>query len=97
TVLAASSPVEAIDLAKTHADKIHLLMSDVVMPEMNGRDLAGQILSFYPGIRLLFMSGYTSNVIAHQGVLDDGVAFIQKPFSMADMTEKVREVLDKSC
>jgi len=68
----------------------------VVMPEMNGRDLAGKITELYPDIRLLFMSGYTSNVIAHHGVLDDGVAFIQKPFSMADMTEKVRNVLDKA-
>ncbi|MCF8114749.1 MAG: PAS domain S-box protein [Desulfotignum sp.] len=94
TVLAAASPDEAIRLAKDYTGKIHLLMSDVVLPEMNGRDLAGQIVHLYPGIRLLFMSGYTANVIAHHGVLDDGVAFIQKPFSMADMTEKVREVLD---
>jgi PAS domain S-box-containing protein len=69
-------------------------LRDVVMPEMNGRDLAAQITDLYPDIRLLFMSGYTANVIAHRGVLDDGVAFIQKPFSMADMTVKVREVLD---
>ena len=94
SVLPAATPGEAIDLAKTHADKIHLLMSDVVMPEMNGRDLAGQITALYPDIRLLFMSGYTADVIAHHGVLDDGVAFIQKPFSMADMTAKVRDVLD---
>jgi PAS domain S-box-containing protein len=94
SVLPAATPGEAIDLAKTHADKIHLLMTDVVMPEMNGRDLAGQLIPLYPEIKLLFMSGYTANVIAHQGELDDGVAFIQKPFSMADMTEKVREVLD---
>jgi two-component system, cell cycle sensor histidine kinase and response regulator CckA len=65
------------------------------MPEMNGRDLAEQIITLYPDIRLLFMSGYTANVIAHHGVLDDGVAFIQKPFSMVDMTFKVREVLDR--
>ncbi len=94
SVLSAATPAEAIDLAKAHADKIHLLMSDVVMPEMNGRDLAGQITALYPEIKLLFMSGYTADVIAHQGILDDGVTFIQKPFSMADMTEKVREVLD---
>ncbi|MCA1793579.1 MAG: PAS domain S-box protein [Desulfobacteraceae bacterium] len=94
SVLSAATPVEAVDLAKTHADKIHLLMTDVIMPEMNGRDLAGQITARYPDIGLLFMSGYTSNVIAHHGVLDDGVAFIQKPFSMAEMTAKVREVLD---
>jgi len=96
SVLPAATPGAAIALAKTHADKIHLLMSDVVMPEMNGRDLAGQITALYPDIRLLFMSGYTANVIAHHGVLDQGVAFIQKPFSMVDMTEKVREVLDKT-
>ncbi|MFO7913028.1 MAG: ATP-binding protein [Desulfotignum sp.] len=96
SVLPAATPGEAIDLAKTHSDKIHLLMTDVVMPEMNGRDLAGQLKPLYPEIKLLFMSGYTANVIAHHGVLDDGVAFIQKPFSMADMTEKVREVLDNA-
>jgi FixJ family two-component response regulator len=73
---------------------IDQLITDVIMPEMNGRELAGQMTGLYPDIRLLFMSGYTANVIAHQGVLEKGVAFIQKPFSMADMTEKVREVLD---
>ena len=64
------------------------------MPGMNGRDLAGHLTTLYPDIKLLFMSGYTANVIAHQGVLDEGVAFIQKPFSMADVAEKLREVLD---
>jgi CheY-like chemotaxis protein len=97
TVLPAATPGEAIDFANTHADKIHLLMTDVVMPEMNGRDLAGKLIPLYPEVKVLFMSGYTANVIAHHGVLDHGVAFIQKPFSMADMTAKVREVLDKSC
>ena len=93
-ILSAATPTKAIDMANAHADKIHLLMTDVVMPEMNGRNLSGKITDLYPDIRLLFMSGYTANVIAHQGVLDDGVAFIQKPFSMADLAEKVREVLD---
>ena len=59
-----------------------------------GQDLAGQITTIYPDTRHLFMSGYTAEVIVHQGILDDGVAFIQKPFSMAGMTEKVRDVLD---
>jgi CheY-like chemotaxis protein len=94
SVLSAASPSEAVEKATNHSGSIDLLMTDVVMPEMHGRDLAGQITELYPGIRYLFMSGYTANIIAHQGVLDDGVAFIQKPFSMADMTEKVREVLD---
>jgi len=93
-VLFAATPVEAVEKATHHLGPIDMLMTDVVMPEMNGRDLAAQITALYPGIRLLFMSGYTANVIAHHGVLDDGVAFIQKPFSMAEMTEKVRVVLD---
>jgi signal transduction histidine kinase/DNA-binding response OmpR family regulator len=92
-VLTASSPGEALRQAREHTGPIHLLMTDVVMPEMNGRDLAEKITALYPGIRRLFMSGYTANVIAHQGVLDDGVAFIQKPFAMADMAVKLREVL----
>jgi PAS domain S-box-containing protein len=94
SVLPAATPGEAIDLAKTHADKIHFLMTDVVMPEMNGRDMAKHLTALYPDIKLLFMSGYTTNVIAHQGVLDKKVAFIQKPFSMKELAEKVREVLD---
>jgi CheY-like chemotaxis protein len=94
SVLSAATPAEAIDMAGNNADKIHLLMTDVVMPGMNGRDLARRLTALYPDIRLLFMSGYTANVIAHQGVLDEGVAFIQKPFSMKDLADKLREVLD---
>ena len=82
TVLPVATPAEAVEKAKNHSGAIDLLMSDVVMPEMNGRDLAVQITALYPDIRLLFMSGYTANVIAHHGVLDHGVAFIQKPFSI---------------
>jgi YesN/AraC family two-component response regulator len=82
-------------MAGNHADKIHLLMTDVVMPGMNGRDLARRLTALYPDIKLLFMSGYTANVIAHQGVLDEGVAFLQKPFSMKDLADKLRGVLDQ--
>jgi YesN/AraC family two-component response regulator len=60
---------------------------------MNGRDLAQKISALYPGIKLLFMSGYTANVIAHHGVLDDGVHFLQKPFSLNDLSEKVKDIL----
>jgi PAS domain S-box-containing protein len=95
-VLSAATPTEAVEKAKNHSGPIDMLMTDVVMPEMNGRDLSGKITDLYPGIRLLFMSGYTANVIAHHGVLDDGLAFIQKPFSMAEMAAKIREVLDKT-
>ncbi len=93
-VLPAATPGEAIRLAREHAGEIHLLMTDVVMPEMNGRDLAKNLLSLYPNIKRLFMSGYTANVIAHHGVLDAGVHFIQKPFSINDFAGKIREVLD---
>jgi PAS domain S-box-containing protein len=93
TVLAASTPGEAIRLAREHAGKIDLLMTDVVMPEMNGRDLANKLLSLYPHLNRLFMSGYTADVIASHGVLDEGVNFIQKPFSMQSLAAKVREVL----
>jgi signal transduction histidine kinase/ActR/RegA family two-component response regulator len=93
TVLPAVSPGEAIRLALEHAGEIHLLMTDVVMPEMNGRDLARNLLSLYPDLKRLFMSGYTANVIAHHGVLDEGVQFIQKPFTMQDLAAKIRNVL----
>ena len=95
-VLPANTPGEAIDLAHEHAGEIHLLMTDVVMPEMNGHDLARSLLSICPTLKRLFMSGYTANVIAHHGVLDDGVQFIQKPFTMQDLAAKVRQVLDET-
>ena len=69
-------------------------MTDVVMPEMNGRDLAKKITALFPKIKLLFMSGYSANVITQQGVLNDGVAFIEKPFSMNELAEKIRRVID---
>jgi two-component system, cell cycle sensor histidine kinase and response regulator CckA len=94
-VLIAATPGEAIRLAAEHAGQIHLLMTDVVMPEMNGRDLAKRLLSLYPNLKRLFMSGYTANVIAHQGILEEGMHFIQKPFTMKELAAKVREVLDR--
>lgn len=94
TVLPAGSPGEAIRLAREHSGEIDLLVSDVVMPEMNGRDLARNILSLYPEAKRLFMSGYTADVIAHQGVLNEGVNFIQKPFSKIELTSSIRRVLD---
>ncbi|MFN2358601.1 MAG: ABC transporter substrate-binding protein, partial [Desulfotignum sp.] len=96
TIITAASPSRAMEMAHSHAGQIHLVITDVVMPEMNGRDLAEKLSALYPDINILFMSGYTADVIAHQGILDDGVAFIQKPFSMADLGEKVRAVLDKA-
>ncbi|MBM4200525.1 MAG: response regulator, partial [Gammaproteobacteria bacterium] len=96
TVIAAGTPGEAIRLAREHTGPIHLLMTDVVMPEMNGRDLARNLLSIHPGIKRIFMSGYTANVIAHHGVLDEGVHFIQKPISMKGLAAHVREALHRA-
>jgi len=94
-VLEASSPNEAIALAKEHPGEVHLLITDVVMPEMNGRDLAEKLRTDYPKLKVLFMSGYPANVIAHHGLLEVGVNFIQKPFSSRDLAVKVRETLGK--
>ncbi|MEI7892797.1 MAG: ATP-binding protein [Myxococcales bacterium] len=93
-VLAAGSPGEGIRVASEHAGKVHLLLTDVVMPEMNGRDLAKKLMSQHPGLKSLFMSGYTADVLAHHGVLDEGFQFIRKPFSTRDLSVKVREALD---
>jgi PAS domain S-box-containing protein len=93
TVLAAGSPREAIELAKKYTNEIHLLMTDVVMPEMSGRDLLEKLKASQPGLKCLFMSGYTANVIAHHGVLDEGVHFLQKPFSRRALATKIREAL----
>lgn len=92
-VIAASTPGEAIQLATRHTGKIDLLITDVIMPEMNGRELSSQIMPLQPTIKLLFMSGYTAETIAHQGVLEDGVHFLQKPFLIQDLAARVRETL----
>ena len=89
----AATPGEAIRVAAEYAAEIQLLITDVVMPEMTGRDLAKRIGVLNPAIRHLYMSGYTSDVIARQGVLDAGIHYIQKPFSMPDLAAKVREAL----
>jgi len=94
-VLAVGTPGEAIRIAAQHASEIRLVITDVVMPVMNGRELAEQLQSRYPGIKIMFMSGYTADVIAHRGVLDEDVNFIQKPFSMRDLAIKVRAALVK--
>ncbi len=85
---------EVMALAKEHTDNIDLLITDVVMPGINGRNLSDRLQALYPGLKTLFMSGYTANVIAHHGVLDEGVNFVQKPFSRKDLAAKVRAALD---
>ena len=93
TVLAASTPGEALREAKDHGAEIKLLITDVVMPEMNGRDLVKLISNITPGLKYLFTSGYTADVIAHRGVLEEDLHFLQKPFSLKDLAAKVHEVL----
>jgi PAS domain S-box-containing protein len=93
-VLVASTPKEAIQVAVEHSGEIHLLLTDVVMPELNGRDLASKLSLTFPHLKKLYMSGYTANVIAHHGVLNEGVLFIQKPFSKNDLARWVRAALD---
>jgi CheY-like chemotaxis protein len=95
-VIIAGTPGEAIRLAQEHGGQINLLMTDVIMPEMNGSDLARSLLFLFPDIKLLFMSGYTANVITHNGVLDEGVNFIQKPFARKDLAIKIREIFSQT-
>ena len=94
TVLTANTPGEAMRPGQRRiTGEIHLLMTDVVMPEMNGRELAKKSLSIYPDLKHLFMSGYTADVIAHHGVLETGVNFIQKPFTIKSLAARIREAI----
>lgn len=93
-VLVAGTPGEALELCEHHADTIDLLVTDVIMPKMNGRQLAEAVCHQRPGVRVLFISGYTDDVILPHGVLEDGVSFLQKPLTPDALTRKVRQVLD---
>jgi two-component system, cell cycle sensor histidine kinase and response regulator CckA len=94
TVLVAATPDEAIRLARAHAGEIHLLVTDMIMPKMNGLELAGKVLAVHPKLKCLFMSGYTADVVSQDGIVENGTHFIQKPFSRDELCVKVREVLD---
>jgi signal transduction histidine kinase len=93
-VLIARNPGEALSVSEHHPTKVHLLLTDVVMPKLNGRQVAERIRAMRPDIRVLFMSGYTGDAILHHGVLNAGVAFLQKPIAPDSLMRKVREVLD---
>jgi CheY-like chemotaxis protein len=93
TVLAAPSPGEALRLAQEHPGDIHLVVTDVVMPEMSGRELWQRIHALRPRTKCLFMSGYTADAIVRHGVLDEGIRFIQKPFSRQELAAGLREAL----
>jgi CheY-like chemotaxis protein len=94
SVLIASTPGEALRACKQYQGEIDLIVTDVVMPQMSGGELAARLAELRPGTPILFMSGYADDAIGHRGVLDDGIAFLQKPFSGEALARKVREVLD---
>ena len=94
-VLEASCVEDALVLCKDCREPIHMVLTDVVMPEMSGPQLAEQLLFLHPQLKVLYMSGYTDNAIVHYGMLKDGVSYIQKPFTIDGLARKMREVLDK--
>ena len=94
TVLSSRNPLVALSIAQQYQGQIDLLMTDVVMPQMNGRELRDRITALRPGIKALFMSGYSADLIANHGIIDESIQFLQKPFSVKAMAAKVREVLD---
>jgi DNA-binding response OmpR family regulator len=93
-VIEAADGAVAMQIAVAHEGVIHLLLTDVIMPGMNGRELAQRISEIRPNVKVLYMSGYTENVIGQDGTLDAGVRLLQKPFNLRDLKSKVREVLD---
>jgi two-component system cell cycle sensor histidine kinase/response regulator CckA len=95
-VLEAADGGAALLICESHKEGIHLLLTDVVMPEMSGPELADRLAQLRPETKVLFMSGYTDDTIVHQGVLDEGTPFIQKPFAPDDLARKVKEMLGRS-
>jgi CheY-like chemotaxis protein len=94
TVLQAGDGPSALELLRRHSGKLDLLVTDVVMPGMSGPEVAHAVTSMRPGTEVLYTSGYTDSAIGHHGVLEPGIAFLQKPFSADDLNRKVRALLD---
>jgi len=93
-VIEARSGPEALEAARMHSGEIHLVVTDVVMPKMSGRELVERIVKDHPGVRILYMSGYMDDAVMRHGIVESGVAFLQKPFTRLVLARKVREVLD---
>jgi CheY-like chemotaxis protein len=94
TVLVAENAAALKNICETHEDLVHLVLTDVVMPSISGREVANQVLTRWANVKVLYMSGYTENSIIHHGVLDTGTSFLPKPFTPTALANKVREVLD---
>ena len=97
TVLSAENGDQALAILNATDNPVDLLLTDVVMPGMNGKELFTRVSEKHPGLKVLFMSGYTDDIIAHRGVLEKGINFIKKPFSIQTLAAKVRDVLKKRC
>jgi CheY-like chemotaxis protein len=96
TVVEASDGAEALEVAHRYREPLHMLVTDMVMPKMSGRELADRLLEQYPQLKVLFISGYTSDTAARHGILEGEMAFLQKPFGLRDLARKIREVLNTS-
>ena len=95
-VLSASRGDEALRIAEEHGGEIDLLLTDIMMPGMNGVEVAARIAESYPGIRIFFMSGYADQDLVRQGLLEPGTHFLQKPFTPQELAERIRNILDGS-
>jgi CheY-like chemotaxis protein len=93
-VLAAAHGPAALEAMERHPGEVQLLLTDVVMPQMSGKELAEEVKRLQPEIRVLYMTGYTEDTIVHQGMLEPGALLLQKPFTPSGMARRVREVLD---
>ena len=94
SVLAAQRPQEAETICREYGQKIDLLLTDVILPEMTGPDLAKRLMARDPGMRIMFMSGYIDDSVVREEIRDKGIAYLQKPFTPANLVKKVRDVLD---